>query len=59
MLALRRHRGPPRGAGCGPWHAEHSRGQPLNPALRTEKLSLSYDSGVGFDFSVHVLAFER
>ncbi len=31
----------------------------LNPALRTEKLSLSYDSGIGFDFSIHVHAFDR
>lgn len=30
----------------------------LHPPLRTKKLSLSYQTGIGFDFSIHVLAFE-
>jgi len=31
----------------------------LHPNLRTESIGLSYDSGIGFDFTIHVLTFEK
>jgi len=49
----------PLGAALNAKSSEEINFHKLLPALRTEKLSLSYRSVIGFDFPIHVLSFGR